>query len=80
MEGRDRGIKSQDYALHGVTEYWIIDPVAESVDLYRLAGEVYPPTERQTEGMLCSDAIAVFEIPVRAIFEEAENWRVRRRS
>ena len=77
-EARDRGIKFQDYALHGVAEYWIIDPVAESVELYRLAGELYPPTERQTEGMLCSDAIAGFEIPVRAIFDEAENLRVLR--
>lgn len=75
-EARDRGIKFQDYALHGVAEYWIIDTVAESVELYRLAGEVYPPAERQTEGLLCSDAIAGFEIPVRAIFDEAENWRV----
>lgn len=77
-ESRDRGIKFQDYALHGVAEYWIIDPVAESVEPYRLAGEVYPPTERLTEGLLCSDAIAGFEIPVRAIFDEAENLRVLR--
>lgn len=77
-EARDRGIKFQDYALHGVAEYWIIDPVAESVELYRLAGEVYPPAERQTDGLLCSDAIAGFEIPVRAIFDEAENLRVLR--
>ncbi|OYW75153.1 MAG: hypothetical protein B7Z37_14730 [Verrucomicrobia bacterium 12-59-8] len=77
-EGRDRGIKFQDYALHGVAEYWIIDPVTDSVELYRLAGEVYPPTERHTEGMLCSDAIAGFEIPVRAIFDEAENLRMLR--
>ena len=77
-EVRDRGIKFQDYALHGVAEYWIIDPVAESVELHRLAGEVYPPTERQTDGMLYSAAIAGFEIPVRAIFDEAENWRVLR--
>lgn len=75
-EGRDRGIKFQDYALHGVKEYWIIDPVAESVEVYRLAGEIYPPVERQTDGTLCSDAIAGFEIPVRAIFDEAENLRV----
>jgi Uma2 family endonuclease len=75
---RDRGIKFQDYALHGVAEYWIIDPVAESVELYRLAGEVYPPAERQTEGLLCSDAIAGFEIPVRTIFDEAENLRLLR--
>lgn len=77
-EARDRGIKFQDYALRGVAEYWIIDSVAESVELYRLAGEVYPPAERQTKGLLCSDAIAGFAIPVRAIFDEAENLRLLR--
>jgi Uma2 family endonuclease len=77
-QARDRGIKFQDYALHGVAEYWIIDSVAESVEIYRLAGEIYPPAERKTEGMLCSDAIAGFEIPVQAIFDEAENSRVLR--
>ena len=61
-----------------MAEYWIIDPVAESVELYRLAGEVYPPAEQQTEGLLCSDAIAGLEIPVRAIFDEAENLLVLR--
>lgn len=77
-EARDRGIKFQDYALHGVAEYWIIDPVAESVELHHLAGETYPPAERQTDGVLCSDAIAGFEIPARAVFDEAENLRVLR--
>lgn len=72
-EQRDRGIKFQDYALHGVAEYWIIDIVAESVELYRLAGGSYPAVEPQTDGPLCSEAIAGFEIPVRAIFDEGVN-------
>lgn len=72
-EKRDRGIKFQDYALHGVGEYWIIDTVAETVELYRLSGEAYAPTTRQTEGLLSSDVVPGFEIPVRAIFDEAAN-------
>jgi Uma2 family endonuclease len=74
-EERDRGIKFLDYALHGVGEYWIIDTVAETVELYRLAGDVYPPTLAQADGLLCSDVIAGFEIPVRALFDEEENTR-----
>lgn len=77
-EKRDRGIKFQDYALHGVAEYWIIDPVAEAVELYRLQGDAYPATAPQTEGLLSSDVVPGFEIPVRAIFDEAENARVMR--
>jgi Uma2 family endonuclease len=70
---RDRGIKFKDYALHGVAEYWIIDPMAETVELHRLAGNAYPPVAAQTEGTLSSDVLPGFEISVRAIFDEAEN-------
>ena len=75
---RDRGIKFKDYALHGVAEYWIIDTVAETVELYRLDSAVYPPVAAQADGVLCSDVVPGFEIPVRAIFDEAENARVMR--
>ena len=77
-EQRDRGIKFQDYALHGVGEYWIIDTVAETVELYRLDGNRYPPTPPQADGLLSSDVVPGFELPVRAIFDEAENARVMR--
>ena len=72
-ENRDRGVKFHDYGMHGVAEYWIIDPVAESVELYRLAGSSYAPAERQTDGVLSSDVVPGFEIPVRAIFDESAN-------
>ena len=72
---RDRGIKFQDYALHGVAEYWIIDPVAETVEPHRLdpASEAYLPAPVQAVGLLASDVVPGFEIAVRAIFDEAEN-------
>lgn len=72
-EARDRGIKFQDYALHGVAEYWIIDPVAETFEAHRLEGDAYPAAPRLTEGTLSSDVVPGFEIPVRTIFSDAEN-------
>lgn len=33
---RDRGIKFEDYAAHGVREYWILDPDARTVERYLL--------------------------------------------
>ncbi len=72
-EARDRGVKFTDYALHGVREYWIIDPVAETVELHRLEGDAYPPAPAQNDGLLSSQVIAGFEIPVRAIFDETAN-------
>ncbi len=72
-EKRDRGVKFKDYALHGVGEYWIIDTQAETVELYRLAGSEYPPVEAQAQGVLSSDIVPGFDIPVRALFDETEN-------
>ncbi|MDE0342413.1 MAG: Uma2 family endonuclease [Deltaproteobacteria bacterium] len=33
---RDRGIKRELYARHGVAEYWLVDPVTETVEVLRL--------------------------------------------
>ena len=46
----DRVTKFEQYAKHGVGEYWIIDPVAEQVDVYRLAGSTYDLKESVTGG------------------------------
>ncbi len=37
----DRVTKLEVYASHGVREYWLIDPVEESVEIYVLAGKKY---------------------------------------
>ncbi|MBR1885955.1 MAG: Uma2 family endonuclease, partial [Schwartzia sp.] len=33
---RDRGIKKNAYERAGVREYWIVDPVSESIEVYHL--------------------------------------------
>jgi len=38
-EERDRTLKMQIYARHGVKEYWIIDPDHETLEVYRLDPE-----------------------------------------
>jgi Uma2 family endonuclease len=37
----DRGRKMQMYARYGVSEYWIVDPLAQSIEVYQLSGEAY---------------------------------------
>lgn len=37
----DRVTKFEQYALYGVGEYWVIDPTAETVEIYLLAGKSY---------------------------------------
>ena len=69
----DREIKFDDYAAHGVKEYWIIDPDAEFVEQYLLRGEEYLLTQKTDSGILKSEAIAGFAVPVRAMFDEQDN-------
>jgi Uma2 family endonuclease len=73
-ETMDRGIKFKDYALHGVREYWIIDPEEEFVEQYFLAGDLYELHVKVITGVLESTVIKDFVIPVRAIFDEAEQF------
>lgn len=78
-EARDRGVKFRDYALHGVAEYWIIDPVAETVEPHQLEGESYPAVEPRADGMLDSVVVPGFDIPLRALFDEEANAAMLRR-
>ena len=78
-EKNDRGVKFEDYAAHGVAEYWIIDPEAETVEQYVLDNERYALRMKSGSGELASVAARGFEVPVRALFDEAENLRVLRR-
>jgi Uma2 family endonuclease len=72
-EALDRGLKFEDYAAHGVREYWIVDPDAELVEQYVLADDAYDLRLKMNAGVLKSLAIEGFEVPVRAIFDEQEN-------
>jgi Uma2 family endonuclease len=71
-EAVDRGIKFEDYALHGVAEYWIVDPEQESVEQYILRDDEYELAVKVKSGVIESTAVTGFEIPVRAIFDPAE--------
>lgn len=74
-EHNDRGVKFEDYAAHGVQEYWIVDPDAETLEQYRLAegDESYQLVIKAMTGQVRSFAIPGFEIPVRAIFDPEAN-------
>ena len=74
-ERNDRGVKFDDYAAHGVAEYWIIGPDAETLEQYLLpeGGDVYRLAIKAMTGQVRSFAIPGFEIPVRAIFDPEVN-------
>lgn len=72
-EQHDRETKFQDYAAHGVTEYWIVDPDMETVEQYMVKNEEYDLLLKSKDGMIESVAIEGFQIPIKAIFNEAES-------
>lgn len=71
----DRGIKFMDYASHGVGEYWLIDPEIQIVEQYILREDQYVLRIKSDTGELKSIVIPDFKIPIRAIFDRAENLR-----
>jgi len=72
-EKNDRGVKFIDYALHGVTEYWIIDPAQQSAEQYLLQQGSYQLEFKGKAGKMFSVALTGFTIEIKAIFDEQEN-------
>ena len=67
---RDYGIKKEDYARHGVWEYWIIDTEAQTVEQYLLTGNDYQLAQKLKDGLLSSEVITGFRMAVKDIFSE----------
>lgn len=72
----DRGIKFEDYAAHGVHEYWIIEPEMQVLEQYVMEGKAYQLLTKSDSGLVKSIAITGFIIPIRAIFDKTENLQV----
>jgi Uma2 family endonuclease len=68
-EDRDRGIKFQDYQMHGVTEYWIIDPDAETIEQYINKDDQFQLTSKSSDGVITSVVFEGLAIPNKAIFD-----------
>ncbi len=79
-EQRDRGVKFQDYAAHGIKEYWIVDTKAKTVEQFVLSDleaiEYTLHTKHTLSDMIQSVVISGFEIPVLAIFDKGKNLEI----
>lgn len=71
----DRETKFQDYAAHGVQEYWIIDAEKEIVEQYFLQNEQYELLLKAKDGKIESVVLSNFKIPIQAIFDEQINLK-----
>ena len=73
---QDRESKRQLYATQGVQEYWIVDPLAQAVDIYRLqsdawslhAGELVLVDQVDKEHALVSALLPLFQCKVASLF------------
>jgi Uma2 family endonuclease len=74
-EAKDRGIKFEDYAAHSVSEYWILDPVAETLEQYLLSADRYELAFKGNNGEVSSQVIAGFSVSVKALFDDTENMQ-----
>lgn len=74
-EQNDRGVKFEDYAAHGISEYWIVDTDRKTIEQYILKNDEYELSTKSGSGMIKSNAIPGFEIPIAAVFNPAENLK-----
>ena len=73
---RDRGIKYEDYAAHGVREYWLVDATRQTVEQFRLDEEFMAfdaVGNFHINDTITALTVPGFTIPVRAIFEPEAN-------
>lgn len=69
---RDRGVKYEDFAAHGVGEYWIVDADRAVVEQYVLRGGEFELMLKSGTGELRSEVVPGFRVPVRAFFDAQE--------
>ena len=72
----DREVKFEDYAAHGVAEYWIIDPKRQTIETFTIDAdtEAYAATGIFKIGQSVSSTVLPnFIIPVKAIFDNNAN-------
>lgn len=63
--GRDRGDKFVEYENAGIPEYWLIDPIRQQVEFYRLTGAHY---------QLITPAQGIYKTPLLPNFFIQINW------
>jgi len=69
---RDRFDKRDLYEQHGVKEYWLIDPEAETVEvLYLVRGEFHLAGRWRPGEKAASKLLSGFKVPVAALFEKS---------
>jgi Uma2 family endonuclease len=65
----DRILKKKIYERSGVSEYWIVDPLYRSIEIYKLAEDTYELADFvEASGTVKSTVLEGFELPLDQIF------------
>ena len=68
---RDRTVKFELYAEHGVQEYWIVDPDARTITVFLLNGGAFEEVDTYSEGeTLTSPKLAGFTFKLEGKFRQ----------
>ncbi len=67
---RDRGTKFSEYEQSGVQEYWLIDPVRQQAEFYRLGKDGYYRTVPTPEGIFHSAVLDGYWLRVADLWRE----------
>lgn len=74
----DRGAKMRHYATAGVREYWIVDPLAESVEVYKNHGgifeldEIYEDYNAEDRAQMTEKELADIHTDIPVALQEGE--------
>jgi Uma2 family endonuclease len=64
---RDRGIKFETYQKHGVREYWLVDPEASFIEVYRLENEQFGRVGLFRAGQVFTSGVLNIDIRVEVL-------------
>ncbi|HFA51812.1 MAG TPA: Uma2 family endonuclease [Bacteroidetes bacterium] len=71
--GDDKGEKKDNYEKFGVREYWLVDPIRKSFEIYNLINDRFKLTSYLEEaGTLKSTLLKGFEMDIEEVFSDAE--------
>jgi Uma2 family endonuclease len=65
---RDRTEKKEIYAANGVREYWLVDPVGETVTVFHLRGGAYGEPTQVQDGIVPSEVLPDLGLRASEIF------------
>jgi Uma2 family endonuclease len=67
-KSRDQKLKRDLYERVGVTEYWVVDPEQDRVDIYRRTGSSFgAPVSVPRTAVLTTPLLAEFELPLERV-------------